>query len=158
MKHIVILGTAYPFRGGLAAFNERLAEELIRMGHRVDLVTFTVQYPSFLFPGKSQMSEDPSPPLTIYRWLHAFNPFNWILTGLKLRRLKPDLIICKFWLPLMGPALSSVIRIAKTKNTLAISILGQCGPPRKKARRQTVYPLFFSLHRPFYLYVGTSRA
>lgn len=132
MKHIVILGTAYPFRGGLAAFNERLAEELIRMGHRVDLVTFTVQYPTFLFPGKSQMSDDPKPSLNIFRWLHAFNPFNWIQTGLKLRRLKPDLIICKFWLPLMGPALATVIRIAKTKNALAVSILDNVVPHEKR--------------------------
>lgn len=132
MKHIVILGTAYPFRGGLAAFNERLAEELIRMGHQVDLVTFTVQYPAFLFPGKSQMSDDPKPHLNIYRWLHAFNPLNWIQTGLKMRRLKPDLIICKFWLPLMGPALATAIRIAKGKNAIAVSILDNVVPHEKR--------------------------
>jgi len=132
MKRIVILGTAYPFRGGLAAFNERLAEELIQMGHQVDVVTFTVQYPSMLFPGKSQFSNDPPPPLRIYRWLHSFNPLNWIITGWKIRKLKPDLIICKFWLPIMGPSLGTVIRIAKSKNTQVISILDNVIPHEKR--------------------------
>ena len=30
---IVILGTAHPFRGGLAAYNERLAKQLEKCGH-----------------------------------------------------------------------------------------------------------------------------
>lgn len=132
MQRIVILGTAYPFRGGLAAFNERLAEEFIRQGHEVTIITFTVQYPGFLFPGKSQFSDDPAPPFKIYRWLHSFNPFNWISTGLKLRKLKPTLIICKFWLPIMGPSLGTVIRIAKTKDTEAVSILDNVIPHEKR--------------------------
>ena len=46
---IVILGTAYPYRGGLAAFNERLAREYQNQGHEVEMITFTLQYPNFLF-------------------------------------------------------------------------------------------------------------
>lgn len=132
MKRIVILGPAYPFRGGLAAFNERLATELIRMGHHVDLVTFTVQYPKFLFPGKTQYSDDAPPDLTIYRWLHSFNPFNWFFTGWKLRRLNPEIIICRLWLPVMGPSLGTVIRLAKSKNTEIISILDNVIPHEKR--------------------------
>ena len=49
---IIIVGTAYPYRGGLAAFNERLAREFVRQGNEVEIYTFTLQYPSFLFPGK----------------------------------------------------------------------------------------------------------
>lgn len=132
MKRIVILGTAYPFRGGLAAFNERLAQEFIRLGHTVEMVTFTVQYPGFLFPGKSQYSSDAPPALKIHRWLHSFNPVNWIITGYKLRKLKPDLIISKFWLPIMGPALGTVIRLAKSKNTEVVSILDNVIPHEKR--------------------------
>jgi hypothetical protein len=51
---ITIIGTAYPYRGGLAAYNERLAKEFYDEGHEVTLLTFTLQYPGFLFPGKSQ--------------------------------------------------------------------------------------------------------
>ncbi len=132
MKKIVILGTAYPFRGGLAAFNERLAQELIKMGHQVVVITFTVQYPKFLFPGKSQLSDDPAPNLEIHRWVHSFNPFNWIIAGRKIKKLKPDLIICKYWLPIMGPCFGSILRIAKSTNTKTISILDNIIPHEKR--------------------------
>ena len=58
---IIILGTAYPFRGGLATFNERLARQLQAEGHQVEVITFTLQYPSFLFPGKTQYSSEQPP-------------------------------------------------------------------------------------------------
>ncbi|MDD6787704.1 MAG: glycosyl transferase family 1, partial [Bacteroidales bacterium] len=41
---ITILGTAHPYRGGIAAFNERLAHQFQDEGHEVDIVTFTLQY------------------------------------------------------------------------------------------------------------------
>ena len=50
---IIIIGTAYPYRGGLSAFNERLAQEFVAEGHDVEIYTFTLQYPGFLFPGKT---------------------------------------------------------------------------------------------------------
>ncbi len=129
---IVILGTAYPFRGGLSAFNERLAQELMKMGHQVQIITFTIQYPSFLFPGKSQMSEDPAPPLEIHRWIHSFNPLNWIVTGKKIKKLQPDIIICKYWLPIMGPCFGTILRLAKCSNTQVISILDNIIPHEKR--------------------------
>ena len=42
---IIIVGTSYPFRGGLAAFNERLAGEFMKQGNEVEIYTFTLQYP-----------------------------------------------------------------------------------------------------------------
>ena len=132
MKKIIILGTAYPFRGGLAAFNERLAQELISLGHDVEIITFTVQYPSFLFPGKSQFSDDPAPDLKIKRWIHAFNPFNWLIAGKKIKNLKADIIICKFWLPIMGPCLGTVIRLSKHRQTEVVSILDNVIPHEKR--------------------------
>lgn len=111
---IVILGTAYPYRGGLAAYNERLAREFQHLGHQVEICTFRLQYPGFLFPGKSQYSSDPPPQgLRIRRMLNALFPLNWIRTGWILRRQRPDLIVVKYWIPFMGPALGTVLRLAK---------------------------------------------
>ena len=58
---IILLGTTYPYRGGLATFNERLARQFQEEGHEVELWTFTLQYPSFLFPGKTQYSAEQPP-------------------------------------------------------------------------------------------------
>src|SRR5690606_25093721 len=103
---IIIIGSAHPFRGGIASFNERLARELIEKGHDVEIVSFTVQYPKLFFPGKTQYSDEPAPTnLTIHRWINSVNPFSWLVAGRKIWKKKPDMIISKFWIPLLGPAL-----------------------------------------------------
>ena len=128
---IVILGTAWPYRGGLAAFNERLAREYQSLGHEVEIVTFTLQYPSFLFPGKTQYSDEPAPNgLKITRRLNAINPFNWLRVGRYIKRQRPDLLITKFWLPFMAPALGTVNRLAK--GTKRIAILDNLVPHEKR--------------------------
>lgn len=115
-EKIIIIGPAYPYRGGIAAFNERLATELIAEGHQVELVTFTLQYPSFLFPGKTQYSDGPAPEkLQIERMINSINPFNWLKLGKVLRKKKADLIIFAFWLPYMAPALGTIARLCKTR-------------------------------------------
>ena len=130
---VIILGTAWPYRGGLAAFNERLAYEYQNAGHEVEIVTFTLQYPSFLFPGKTQYSEDPAPKgLKITRKLNAINPFSWIATGRYIKKQRPDLLITKFWLPFMAPALGTANRCAKCKGMSRISILDNLVPHEKR--------------------------
>ena len=101
-RHIVIVGPAHPLRGGLSTFNERFARELMR-DNKVRICTFRLQYPNFLFPGQSQFSNDPKPEdLDIDIALNSINPFNWIVQGLRYRKLKPDLIIFRYWMPFFG--------------------------------------------------------
>lgn len=125
-----MLGTAHPFRGGLASYNERLALEFIKEGHDVEIFTFTVQYPNFLFPGKSQFSEEPAPKnLVIKRKVNSVNPFNWIKVGNEIKRLKPDILIFKFWLPFMGPCFGTIARrVKKNHHTKIITVLDNVIP------------------------------
>ena len=130
---IVILGTAYPYRGGLAAFNERLAHEALAAGDQVEVLTFTMQYPDFLFPGKTQYSDDPAPKdLSIRRVMNSINPLSWLRTGRMMRRMKPDLLIIKFWIPLMAPCLGTIARIAKRGGTRVVSVLDNVIPHEPK--------------------------
>lgn len=111
---IVILSPAYPLRGGIAASSERLALALQDEGHEVVIYSFSLQYPAFLFPGKTQLTDDPAPEnIHIKTKLNSINPFNWVTTGLELAREKPDRIIVRFWLPFMGPSLGTTLRIAR---------------------------------------------
>lgn len=113
-KKIILLSPAHPLRGGIAAFTERFAQELQSAGHEVVIYSFSLQYPGFLFPGKTQFSSDPAPPgLSIRTCVNSINPLNWLKIGLELRRLHPDLIVPRYWLPFMGPCLGSILRIAK---------------------------------------------
>ena len=126
---IVILGTAHPYRGGLAAFNERLAEALVGAGHDVEVVTFTLQYPDALFPGESQLDDRAAPtayPVT--RKLNSVNPLSYLATGRYIRALAPDLIVCKFWLPFMGPALGTALRLGRRGGARVVSIVDNIVP------------------------------
>ena len=132
--NIVIIGTAYPYRGGLAAYNERLARQFMYDGHNVTLITFTLQYPGFLFPGKSQFLESPAPEgIKIKRKVNSINPFNWISSGYRIKKEKPDLLIIKYWLPFMSPCFGSIARIAKlNEHTKVISIFDNVIPHERR--------------------------
>jgi Glycosyltransferase len=134
MMKILIVGTAYPYRGGMAAFNERLAYQFIQEGHEVEIYTFTLQYPSFLFPGKTQYSNGKAPKnLKIYRKINSINPFNWIKTGIELRKKNADIVVMKFWLPLMAPCLGTIARIIrKNKKTRVVSTLDNVIPHERR--------------------------
>ena len=111
---IIIIGTAYPYRGGLAAYNERLARQFASEGVDVSIMTFTVQYPSFLFPGKTQYIDGPAPEgLRIERKISSVNPFTWISAGFRIRKQRPDIIIIKYWIPVMAPCFGTIARIAR---------------------------------------------
>jgi glycosyltransferase involved in cell wall biosynthesis len=121
---ICILGTAYPYRGGLAAFNERLARQFQNEGHEVVVETFTLQYPNFLFPGKTQFSESPVPSdLTIQRSVNSVNPFNWIAVGRKIRDMRPDLLVLGFWIPFMAPCMGTIARIVRGNGHTKVSAI-----------------------------------
>ena len=125
----VLLGPAHPYRGGLADFDHLLARALNRAGIPCRLYTFTLQYPSFLFPGKSQFTDAPVPEgLDITRVLNSVNPLNWIRTGLRIRRERPDLLIVRYWIPQMAPALGTVCRIARRGGTRTVAIMDNVLP------------------------------
>ncbi len=129
-RKIVIIGSAYPLRGGLAAYNERLAREFINAGDEVSIETFSLQYPSVLFPGKTQYADWAAPAdLKINVSINSINPFNWLKVGFRIRKQKPDIVIIKFWLPFMGPCFGTIARIIKGNNhSRIISILDNLIP------------------------------
>ncbi|TKG96060.1 glycosyltransferase [Puteibacter caeruleilacunae] len=133
-RRIVIIGPAYPYRGGISALNERLARQLEDEGHEVSIWNFKLQYPEFLFPGKSQFTDSETiPGLKIKRLINSINPFNWIKIGLKLKKEKPDYVIVRFWLPFMGPSTGTICKIARqNKHTKIIGLIDNIIPHEKK--------------------------
>lgn len=124
IKTIKIIGPAHPYRGGIATTSERLAQEFVSMGFDVDLETFTLQYPSVLFPGKTQYNDKPAPAgLSIKRTINSINPFNWIKVGLRIRKESPDLIIIRYWLPFFAPSMGAISGLVrKNRHTIIICI------------------------------------
>ena len=132
--NVVIIGPAYPLRGGLATYNERLARAFREAGDEVRIVTFSLQYPNFLFPGQTQFSTEPGPSdLAIEVSLNSVNPLSWLAVGRKLRRERPDLVVFRFWLPFMGPALGTVARLtARNGHTRVVAITDNVIPHEKR--------------------------
>lgn len=131
---IAILGTAHPLRGGLAAFNERLAYQLQQQGHEVVIYSFSLQYPSFLFPGKTQFTDEPAPKgLTIKTVVNSVNPMNWLSVGAAMNNERFDLVVVKYWLPFMGPAFGTILRCAKkNKHTRVLCVVDNIIPHEKR--------------------------
>lgn len=135
-KNILLVGPAHPLRGGIATFNEQLARSLQAQGHQVEILSFSLQYPDFIFPGTSQFTDEPAPAhLKISAKMNAINPLNWLWVGNQYRKKKYDLIIFRFWLPLMSPCLGTIariIRLGQPKNTKILAITDNVIPHEKR--------------------------
>ena len=134
MGKILILSPAHPLRGGIASFSERLAKELQAEGDEVVIYSFSLQYPGFLFPGTTQYSSDPPPAnIQIETVVNSVNPFNWLKIGQRIKKLRPDLVIVRYWLPFMGPSLGTILRLAKSNgHTRVIAITDNVIPHEKR--------------------------
>jgi D-inositol-3-phosphate glycosyltransferase len=149
MMRIVICGPAHPYRGGIAAYNERLAQQFLREGDAAAIYTFKVQYPSFLFPGKTQYDDGYAPAgVTITRAINSVNPINWFNTGLRLRRTRPDMIILRYWLPFLAPALGFIARIVRSNgHTRVITIFDNIVPHEQRIGDKALTRFFInSIH------------
>jgi len=134
-RKIAIVGSAYPLRGGgIATFNERMAKAFLDNGDDVNIYTFSLQYPSILFPGKTQYSEEPPPEgLDIEVMVNSINPFNWLKTGRFLKKLAPDIVVLRYWIPFMAPCLGTIARIVRrNKKTQVIAIADNIIPHEHK--------------------------
>ena len=144
-KKIALIGTAWPFRGGgIASFNERLAHAFLEDGFDVTIYNFSLQYPSFLFPGKTQYSTEPAPAnLHIIVCINSINPFNWFKVGNSIKNEKPDLVIVRYWLPLMGPCLGTILRIIKTNRFSKIICIADNIIPHEKRPADKIFTKYF---------------
>lgn len=107
-RKIIFIGPAYPYKGGIAAFNERMASIFQENGWECKMFTFSQQYP---FAAKGKITtEDPKPNLTIKRGIYSTNPLNWLKMSKAIVEEEPDLIITQYWMPFMAPAFGTILR------------------------------------------------
>lgn len=141
-QKIIIIGPAFPFRGGIANFNNALAQAFQKKGNDVTLYSFTLQYPSFLFPGTTQY-EDGEPPkdLKIKTLINSINPLNWFSVASKINKEKPDLVIIRYWLPFMAPCLGTIARLLNKK--VKILAITDNVIPHEKRPGDTLFTHYF---------------
>ena len=133
MQKIIIIGPAHPLRGGLASFNERMALEFQHAGHSVEVYSFSLQYPSLLFPGKSQFSSEPTPKnILIHTVINSINPFNWIKIGKEIKNKNPDLVVFRYWIPFMAPCFGTISKMIKRNHHTKIMCIADNILPHEK--------------------------
>jgi len=141
---IVIVGTSYPYRGGIAAFTDRLATEFVKEGIDIEVVTFKLQYPSFLFPGKTQYSDAKAPEgFSIERKINSINPLNWIKVGKEIRKKNPDIVIFTYWMSFFAPCFGNIARVIKRRcNARCIGLIHNMIPHEKSVLDKMFAPYF----------------
>jgi glycosyltransferase involved in cell wall biosynthesis len=144
-KELILIGTSWPFRsGGIATFNERLAMAFQSQGYTVTIYTFSLQYPSFLFPGKSQYSDAPQPTnLTILPTINSINPFNWIKIGKEIKKRNASLIVVRYWMPFFGPCFGTILRIVRKNNYSNMVCIADNIVPHEKRFFDTLFTRYF---------------
>lgn len=140
---IIIVGPSHPYRGGIAAFTDRLAAEFVAENVDVELYTFTLQYPSILFPGKTQYSDAPAPnDISIFRRINSINPLTWIKTAKEIKTKNPDIVIFAYWMSFFASCYAKMAKIIKkNKVSRCIGLVHNMMP-----HEQSILDRLFSPH------------
>lgn len=135
MAKIFIIGPAYPLRGGLATFDELFCDAFNKQGHDCEIISYSLQYPNFLFPGSTQFDTSGNAPkhIKIHTLVNSVNPLSWIKTARFIKNQKPDFIVFRFWIPFMGPALGSIARMVRKSGIRVLAITDNVIPHEKRA-------------------------
>lgn len=140
---IIIVGPSHPYRGGIAAFTDRLAAEFVAENVDVELYTFTLQYPSILFPGKTQYSDAPAPnDISIFRRINSINALTWIKTAREIKTKNPDIVIFAYWMSFFASCYAKMAKIIKkNKVSRCIGLVHNMMP-----HEQSILDRLFSPH------------
>lgn len=130
----IIVGPAFPLRGGIANFNEALCRSFIKEGINSSIISFSLQYPDFLFPGKTQYDKSSSRPhdVKIKTLISSVNPITWYKAAQHIKKENPDYIIIRYWLPFMAPCLGTIARLVKWKTSIKVIVIADNILPHEK--------------------------
>ena len=101
---IILIGPTYPFRGGISHYTTLLFR-CLKKRHETTFISFSRQYPQFLFPGKTDIdpSEEQIREEGLLPLIDSMNPFTWVNAALKIVRDRADLVILPWWVSFWAP-------------------------------------------------------
>jgi len=116
-KSIIIIGPAYPYRGGQALVEAYLSKTLTDKDYNVQTISYKLLYPKIFFPGKTQYDQSKVVPFEhndkIYRILNSINPITWFKAYNKIKTIKPDVVIIVWWMFFFAPCLWTIAHLVK---------------------------------------------
>ncbi len=116
MKKIIIIGPAYPYRGGNSLFVSHVYD-ILKSKFDVNIYNYKLLYPSILFPGKTQFDESGK---TIKqapnkRLVNSINPFNWFKVASLINDENADLVVFDWWHPFFSFCHFTISKLIKSK-------------------------------------------
>jgi len=131
--NILCIGPANPLRGGIANFNTALCRSFIRTGHQASIISFSLQYPGLLFPGKTQYEEGEAPAdIRIRSMINSINPFSWRKAVAIIRSASPELVVIHHWMPFLAVGLGYIVRRLKKKGNFPVIAIAHNVIPHEK--------------------------
>lgn len=116
----VLIGTVYPWRGGIAQSNEALYRALKKKG-QCKLISFDFLYPSFFFPNKSFLDTGKGPAdIKPERIISSVNPFTWWKAASVVKKENPDIVIVRYWVPFLAPCYGTIVRLIKRSKKIKV--------------------------------------
>ncbi len=129
---IALVGPLAPWRGGLAQYLALLGEALASRAE-VRAVTFTRQYPGFLFPGRSQLDPEAArPSFPVEPLLDSIGPLTWRRTAEHLERFAPGAVLLKWWMPFFAPAFASSVGPLRRRGTRVVLVCDNLLPHERR--------------------------
>lgn len=141
---LVLVGPAYPYRGGIAHFTMAMARALRQHGHDASIVTFTRQYPDLLFPGKTQFeTAPPTGPVPTVRRIDSLNPLSWLRTAREMVARQPDAVIFHHWMPFFAPAYAVMTWWLRRYGIPVLAVVHNALPHERRPGDRFLSRLFF---------------
>jgi len=126
-KKVVIVGPAYPYRGGQSLVEAHMFDTLTNLGYECHTVSFTLLYPKVFFPGTTQFDTSKKTFFShedkISRIINSVNPLTWFKAARKIKEINPDITIFVWWMPFFGPAYATIGKLIKRSTNTKITYL-----------------------------------
>lgn len=125
----IIIGPAYPLRGGISESNQSLHECFKQEKGSSQIISYSLQYPKLLFPGKKQQIDSDCDNFDRVRnMINTLNPFSWIKTARYIINEKPDYVIVRYWHPYFAICLSIICKFLQKKSIFIIAWIDNVNP------------------------------
>ena len=139
----VLVGPAYPYRGGIAHFTHALARALQRRNEDVEVITFARQYPEVLFPGRTQFEDGPPPALQPRRLLDSIDPRSWWRTAQAIASMRPRAVVLQHWMPFFAPAYGVVTWLLRRRGVPVYAVVHNALPHERRPGDRLLSRLLF---------------
>lgn len=102
-KKIILIGPVYPYKGGIAHYTA-LMYRTLSQSYDVDMISYKMQYPKFLFKREQKDYENDIFQIKDAQFLiNTANPLNIVSVSLRIKKKHPDLVILQWWHPYFAP-------------------------------------------------------